>query len=77
MNWRRRARRFEILEARQLLARDLWHNPLWPLDAVVDQHGVVAPIDALVIINELNEPVYSDPSTHLLPASLPNNAPVP
>ena len=74
---RRRARRFETLEARQLLARDLWHNPLWPLDSVVDQYGVVAPINALVIINELNDPVYSDPRTQLLPTSLPGNAPVP
>lgn len=71
---RRRRLLLESLEPRQLLARDFWHNPLWPIDALVDQNGVVAPIDALVIINELNEPVYSDPSTQRLPASLPDGA---
>ena len=38
-----------------------WTNPDDPLD--VDASGEVAPLDALLTINELNEPMYSDPIT--------------
>ncbi|QEG41026.1 peroxidase family protein [Roseimaritima ulvae] len=42
----------EALEARQLMAANIFHNAGMPED--VDQDGVVAPIDALAIINQLN-----------------------
>ena len=43
----------------------LWQNPIDELD--VDNDGGVFPIDALLIINELNEPQYRDPITGVLP----------
>ena len=42
---------FELLENRRLLVSD-WQNPLFNLD--VDNDGVVAPLDALLVINQLN-----------------------
>ena len=42
-----------------------WQNQLDPLD--VDDDGFVVPLDALLIINELNEPMYRDPITGALP----------
>ena len=44
--------RFEQLESRQLLAASPWHNSFLPPD--VDANGTIAPIDALLIVNELN-----------------------
>ena len=41
-----------------------WHNSINPLD--VDNNGIVVPFDVLMIINELNQPVYRD-DTGLLP----------
>jgi len=47
--------RFETLETRQLLAGiNLYHNALQPLD--VNNDSYVAPIDAMIIINQLNGP---------------------
>lgn len=45
--------RFEMLEQRQLLAIDTWQNPVQPLDVNGDAH--VSPLDALIVINALNE----------------------
>ena len=48
-----RSLRFETLETRQLLAGiNLYHNALEPLD--VNGDTFVAPIDAMIIINQLN-----------------------
>jgi len=48
-----RSLRFESLETRQLLAGiNLYHNTLEPLD--VNDDSYVAPIDAMIIINQLN-----------------------
>jgi hypothetical protein len=44
----RRVASFEQLENRNLAATD-WQNPILPCD--VDNSGIVAPIDALVVIN--------------------------
>jgi hypothetical protein len=44
---------------------DGWQNSDDPLD--VNGDGQVAPIDALLIINELNVPAYRDPTSGLLP----------
>ena len=50
-----RSLRFETLETRQLLAGiNLYHNALEPLD--VNNDSYVAPIDAMIIINQLNGP---------------------
>ena len=46
-----------------------WQNTGSPLD--VDDDGFIAPIDALLIINELNEPMHRDPTTGLLPPPPP------
>ncbi len=52
----RRSLRFESLESRALLAADMvmLHNFGMPEDC--DQSGSVSPLDALVVINELNGP---------------------
>ena len=59
---RRRALRFESLEQRALLAVDMQtlHNFAMPEDA--DASGSVSPLDALVVINELNRPETSGAS---------------
>ena len=56
---RRRRLRFESLEQRALLAADMQslHNFAMPEDC--DASGSVSPLDALVIINELNRPESS------------------
>ena len=52
----KRSLRFESLETRTLLAADLLvpHNFAMPEDC--DDSGSVSPLDALVIINQLNSP---------------------
>lgn len=50
-----------------------WHNSLNPID--VDADGAIVPLDVLLIINEINEPIHSDAITGRLvdpPATLPN-----
>ncbi|MCS5631594.1 MAG: dockerin type I domain-containing protein, partial [Pirellulaceae bacterium] len=50
-----RSLRFETLETRQLLSGiNLYHNAVQPLD--VNNDSYVAPIDAMIIINQLNGP---------------------
>ena len=53
---RRRSLRFESLESRALLAADLLlpHNFAMPEDC--NDSGTVSPLDALIVINELNRP---------------------
>jgi hypothetical protein len=48
------------------VAGSSWQNPVLALD--VNNDGGIHPIDALLIINELNNPVYRDPVTGELPA---------
>ena len=48
----RRRLKPETLEARQLLAANIFHNELMPED--VNEDGIVSAIDALTIINEMN-----------------------
>jgi hypothetical protein len=57
----------ERLEARRLLIGSDWTNVLNPLNSDADTSGSVSPLDALVIINELNAPRFSDPRTGELP----------
>ena len=63
-----RSLRFETLESRQLLAGiNLYHNTLEPLD--VNDDSYVAPVDAMIIINQLNDgaPVDLDAEGDLPP----------
>ena len=46
-----------------------WQNPVDPED--VNNNGVIQPLDALLIINELNDPQFSDPSNGALPVPPP------
>ncbi len=46
-----------------------WHNFNEPAD--VDDNGVIAPLDALLVINELNDRELSDPVTGALPSPTP------
>ncbi len=62
----RRSLRGEKLEDRLPLASD-WSNVLQPLNSSGDDAQVVSPIDALLIINELNSPTIRPASTSLLP----------
>ena len=55
------------MEKRELLAVAVWNNVVFPVDVNGDQPATVDPLDALALINELNGPRYSDPSTGLLP----------
>jgi large repetitive protein len=43
-----------------VLAAAIWNNVLNPFNASGDPEGLVSPIDALVVINELNQRQYSD-----------------
>ncbi len=67
-----RGNSLETLETRVLLAAD-WQNPIDAMD--VNASGdEVSPIDALLVINELNSPTVSDPATGMLP-DLENDPP--
>ena len=58
-------RLIESLEARLMLAGD-WHNVKSAFD-VNDDNNIISPHDALLIINELDEPTVSQPVTGELP----------
>jgi hypothetical protein len=49
----------------QIVSQRPWQNEPAPLD--VNNDGSVAPLDALLVINELNDPVAGNPVTGLLP----------
>ncbi len=68
-NFQRKAS-FECLERRDLLAVAIWNNVVFPVDVNGDQPASVDPLDALTLINELNGPRHSDPSTGLLPKQI-------
>ncbi len=57
---------FDVLEDRRLLASD-WQNAIDPLNVSGDIEGFISPLDALLIINELNQPQIGDPGTGRLP----------
>ena len=58
---------FERLESRQLLDATNWTNPLQRLDVSADVSQSVDPLDALIIINEINDPFYTSISDKRLP----------
>ncbi len=62
----RRSVHCEKLEDRCLLVSD-WSNVLQPLNTSGDDAQVVSPIDALLVINELNAPTIRSTSTSVLP----------
>jgi hypothetical protein len=53
-------------------AKSAWRNPFNRFD--VDRDGNVVPLDVLAVVNEVNAPSFSDPSTGLLPTSRPSDA---
>ena len=53
--------RLEALEARQMLAAAVWHNVLHAPD--VNSDGIVSPLDALNVLNELAGRFHSDETT--------------
>ncbi len=56
----------------EITARDAWQNRGNPLNVDANTVGAeVAPIDALLVINEINNRVYSDPATGALPIPPP------
>ena len=61
----------ESLEERRVLTA--WHNNALATD--VDASNIVAPLDALLVINELVQRVHSEVGTGLLPTERPENAP--
>ncbi|MDX1929342.1 MAG: dockerin type I domain-containing protein, partial [Pirellulaceae bacterium] len=54
-----RLSRLEQLEARQVFAAAVWTNVLQPLDVNGDANSEISPLDALLVINELNNRVYA------------------
>ena len=62
----------EVEDYRFFVVSNPWTNPDNSND--VNANGSVSPLDALLVINELNEPIVSDPSTGALPVPIPNPA---
>ncbi len=50
----------------KVVAGPPWQNPVEPKD--VNRDGTIAPQDVLIVINELNDPKFSDPVTRVLNA---------
>ena len=74
--WQERLHSIELLETRRLLAAD-WQNPANPLNVDDSPDGIVASLDAFLIINELNAPTVRDIATSALPDvdAIPNKPP--
>ena len=67
----------ESLERRDLLASD-WQNIDNPANVDDDPGDAISPVDALLVVNELNWPEFSDPKTgELEPASAFEGVPPP
>ncbi len=64
-----RISRFEQLELRQLMAVAVWTNVLQPFDVSDSPNSEVTPLDALLVINELNNPTYA-PRSEPLPTEV-------
>jgi hypothetical protein len=67
--------RSQILEIMQSGGQDdfaVWQNVGNPMD--VNSDGIIAPLDVLLIINELNAHQWSNPATGALPAAFPDAA---
>lgn len=69
--FRRRIQHFEMLEQRQMLAAAVWTNVLQPLNVSDQYDGFVTPLDALLVVNELNQRKFSNPQTSALFPELP------
>ncbi len=48
-----------------MLAAAVWNNVAWPVDVSGNSPGFVSPIDALLIVNEINSREFSDSSGRL------------
>ena len=64
-----RLARLEQLETRQVLAAAVWTNVLQPFDVNGDPNSEISPLDALLVINELNNRVYA-PQFQRLPSEV-------
>jgi hypothetical protein len=69
-----RQSRFEQLEQRQMLFAANWTNVLQPLDVTGDSKAEISPLDVLTIVNELNSPFYTSPTSQLLPTDVPDQS---
>ncbi len=61
----KRTRVFERLERREVLATAVWNNVAWPIDVSGNSPGYVSPIDALLVVNEINRREFADASGRL------------
>jgi hypothetical protein len=61
----------EVEDYQVTITTNPWQNSPNPLNVNDDPAEVVSPVDALVIINEINNRVYSDPVTGNLPVPPP------
>ncbi len=55
-----------------MMAAAVWTNVLQPLDVSASPNSVVSPLDALLVINELNNPTYA-PTGSQLPVEIDDN----
>jgi hypothetical protein len=51
-----------------------WTNVLQPLDVTGDSKAEISPLDVLTIVNELNSPFYTSPTSQLLPTDVPDQS---
>jgi len=73
-NLKPRLSQFEQLESRRMLAAAVWNNLGHPFNVNGDAAGVVSPVDALLVVNELNTRKFSDPDTGELPRQVADEA---
>ena len=55
----------EVEDYQLIIEGDPWQNASEPLD--VNNDGIISPLDIILVINELNKPLFSNPDTHQLP----------
>ena len=67
-----RSQILEIMHSGDQSDLAVWQNSGYPMD--VNSDGFIAPLDALLVINELNSHQWSDPVTGALPAAFPDAA---
>ncbi|MFV2067899.1 MAG: GEVED domain-containing protein [Pirellulales bacterium] len=61
----------EVEDYRLEVRANPWQNSPDPLNVTNNPSGLISPLDALVVINELNSRTYSDPVTGALPVPPP------
>jgi len=61
----------EVEDYQLVIQGNPWQNAPDPLQVTNNPNGTISPLDALVIINEINSRVFSDPVTGVLPVPPP------